>query len=144
MIEERRTMSKHVIQPVTRREMLLQCSAGFGMMALAALLGEAAEAAPNRALNPLAPKAPMFPARAKRVIFVFMHGGPSQVDTFDPKPLLIRDHGKPYPGEKPRVQFSQTGNLLRSPWEFKPYGQSGIPVSDLFPQVGSCADELCV
>ncbi len=122
--------------------MLQQCSAGFGMMALAALLGERADAAPNA--NPLAPKAPMFPARAKRVIFVFMHGGPSQVDTFDPKPLLTRDNGKPFPGEKPRVQFAQTGGLLASPWQFKPYGQSGIPVSELFPHVGACADDLCV
>src|SRR5271168_193922 len=99
-------MSRHFYQPLTRREMLQHCSAGFGMMALAALLGEQAGAAPSASLNPLAPKPPMFPAQAKRVVFLFMHGGPSQVDTFDPKPLLIRDHGKPYPFEKPRVQFS--------------------------------------
>lgn len=86
----------------------------------------------------------MFPAKAKRVIFLFMHGGPSQVDTFDPKPLLTRDNGKPLPFAKPRVQFAQTGNLLKSPWEFKKYGQSGIEVSDLFPHVGGCADDLCI
>src|SRR5207247_8248053 len=86
----------------------------------------------------------MFPAKANRVIFLFMHGGPSQVDTFDPKPLLTRDHGKPCPIAKPRVQFAQTGNLLKSPWEFKKYGQSGIEVSDLFPHVGGCVDDLCV
>jgi len=86
----------------------------------------------------------MFPARARRVIFLFMHGGPSQVDTFDPKPLLTPDSGKPYPFAKPRVQFAQTGNLLRSPWEFRRHGQSGIEVSTLFPHVGSCVDDLCV
>ena len=131
--------------------MLRQCSAGFGMVALAALLEEQARAdAPKSKIQhpksngPLAAKPPMFPAKAKRVIFLFMHGGPSQVDTFDPKPLLARDNGKPFPGAKPRVVFAQTGNLLKSPWEFKKYGQSGIEVSDLFPNVGQCVDDLCV
>jgi hypothetical protein len=122
--------------------MLKDCANGFGAIALAALLGEEAHAAP--AANPLAPKKPMFPVKAKRVIFLFMHGGPSQVDTFDPKPLLTRDNGKPYSGERPRVVFAQTGNLLKSPWEFKKYGQSGIEVSDLFPEVGKCVDDLCI
>ncbi|HLK60843.1 MAG TPA: DUF1501 domain-containing protein [Chthonomonadaceae bacterium] len=138
-------MSKHTIQPTTRREMLTQCGAGFGMLALAGLLGEEqARAATTPGRSPLAEKSPMFPARAKRVIFLFMHGGPSQVDTFDPKPLLTRDHGKPLPFAKPRVQFAQTGNLLKSPWEFKKYGQSGTEVSDLFPNVAQHVDDLCV
>ncbi len=137
-------MGRHIIQPVTRREMLMQCSAGFGMLALAGLFGEQSAALAAGAKNPLAPKPTMFPPRAKRIIFLFMHGGPSQVDTFDPKPLLTRDSGKPFPGAKPRVQFAQTGNLLRSPWEFKKYGQSGIEVSDLFPNVAQCVDDLCV
>jgi hypothetical protein len=139
--------------------MLRVCSGGFGALACAGLssLWSEAEAAPAAAKaagpgkrpggtreNPLAPKPPHFAPRAKRVIFLFMHGGPSQVDTFDPKPLLTRDSGKPYPFEKPRVQFAGTGNLLRSPWEFKKYGQSGLEVSDLFPNVGGCADDLCV
>lgn len=137
------------MRPMTRREMLRQCSGGFGMLALAGLLGDEALAAPagatrSRGPLPLAPKKPHFVPRAKRIIFVFMHGGPSQVDTFDPKPLLARDNGKPFPGAKPRVQFAETGNLLRSPWEFKKYGQSGIEVSDLFPHVGACVDDLCV
>ena len=68
---------------------------------------------------------PHFVSRAKRVIFLFMHGGPSHIDTFDHKPLLKRDHGKPLPFAKPRVQFAKTGNLLASPWEFKQHGQSG-------------------
>ena len=122
--------------------MLKSFSGGFGALALAGLMGEQAGA--STAVSPLAAKAPMFPARAKRVIFVFMHGGPSQVDTFDPKPLLTRDSGKPCPIAKPRVQFAETGNLLKSPWEFKQYGQSGTPVSDLFPNVGAMADDLCV
>jgi hypothetical protein len=140
-------MSNHFKQPVTRREMLTQCGSGFGMLALASLMAEQAQAAnvsSGKALMPLAVKAPMFPARAKRVIFLFMHGGPSQVDTFDPKPLLTRDSGKPFPGQQPRVQFAQTGNLLRSPWEFKKYGQSGIEVSDLFPHVAQHVDDMCV
>jgi Protein of unknown function (DUF1501) len=94
-------------------------------------------------VNPLAARPPLLPARAKRVIFLFMHGGPSHVDTFDYKPALIRDSGQPLPFEKPRIQFAKTSNLRKSPWEFKPYGQSGAMVSDLFPLVGACADDLC-
>lgn len=124
----------------TRREALQSAAAGFGWLALAGLLGSEAAAAPS----PLAPRAPMFPPRAKRVIFLFMKGGPSHVDTFDPKPLLDRDHGKPLPFEKPRVQFAPTGNLLKSPWSFKQYGQSGIPVSELFPHVAGCVDDICM
>jgi hypothetical protein len=78
------------------------------------------------------------------VIFLFMHGGPSSIDTFDYKPLLKRDTGKPLPFAKPRVQFSQTGNLLASPWEFRQHGQSGQWVSSLFPEVARCVDDLCV
>src|SRR5437868_175156 len=123
--------------PITRRDMLRHCGAGFGMVALAALLGEEAsgQTADSRrpAPGPLTPKPPMFKARCKRIIHLFPHGGPSQVDTFDPKAILTRDSGKAFPYSKPRVQFSATGNLLKSPWEFKHYGQSGIEVSDLFP-----------
>jgi hypothetical protein len=126
---------------LNRRDLLRQSASGFGWLALSALMAQEAQAAPP---DPLAPRKPMFPAKAKRVIFVFMHGGPSQVDTFDHKPLLDRDNGKPYSGPRPRVVFAQTGNLLKSPWEFRRYGQSGIEVSDLFPEVGKCADDLCV
>lgn len=129
-------------RPKTRREMLRDAASGFGLLALSALMGE--QEARAGAASPLAPKRPHFPARAKRVIFLFMHGGPSQVDTFDPKPLLTRDSGKPFPGQKPRVQFAQTGNLLGSPWEFRKYGQSGIEVSELFPHVAACVDDLCI
>ena len=138
-------MGNHFLQqPKTRREMLTQCSVGFGMLALAGLLSEEEARAVGVYKNPLAPKAPMFPAKAKRVIYLFMHGGPSQVDTFDPKPMLTRDNGKPLPFAKPRVQFAQTGNLLASPWAFKKYGQSGTEVSDLFPNVATMVDDICV
>jgi len=133
--------------PVLNRRQLLQRSAvGFGNLALLAMLADEARAAEaaEAAADPLAPKQPHFPARAKRVIFLFMKGGPSHVDTFDPKPLLQRDHGKPCPIEKPRVQFAPTGNLLRSPWSFKQYGQSGHPVSELFPHTAELVDDLCV
>ena len=125
---------------LSRREMLRTSSAGFGGLALAALLGGEAAAADN----PLAPKAPHFAAKAKRVIFLFMHGGPSHVDTFDHKPLLTRDDGKPLPFAKPRIVSSPTDNLLASPWKFQQYGQSGTWVSELFSHVGKCADDLCV
>lgn len=81
--------------------------------------------------------------RAKRVLFLFMKGGPSQVDTFDYKPQLKYDHGKPLPFAKPKVQFAKTGNLMRSPWEFSRYGESGHYVSELFPNVALHVDKLC-
>ena len=127
---------------VSRRAMLRGSAAGFGALALSSLL--AADTPPAAGESPLAERAPHFAARAKRVIFVFMHGGPSQVDTFDYKPLLERDHGKPLPFDKPRVVSSQTGNLLRSPWKFQQYGQSGAWVSELFPQVAQQVDDLCI
>jgi hypothetical protein len=127
----------------SRRQMLRQSTVGFGYLALSALLAEEAAAEKPSSPDPLAPKPPHFPARAKRVIFLFMKGGPSHVDTFDYKPLLQRDHGKPLPFAKPRVQFAPTGNLLRSPWRFRQYGQSGIAVSELFPHVARCVDDLC-
>ncbi len=126
--------------PHSRRELLTSLGAGFGAVALGGLargLGLA------ESTNPLAARAPHFTPRAKRVIFLFMHGGPSQVDTFDYKPLLQRDHGKPLPFEKPRIQFAQTGNLLASPWKFAQHGESGAWVSELFPSVATQVDKLC-
>jgi hypothetical protein len=120
--------------------MLERSGAGFGSLALAALLGEESARA---AADPLTPRAPHFPARARRVIFLFMHGGPSQVDTFDYKPLLERDNGKPLPFAKPRVVSGVTGNLLRSPWKFRRHGSSGAWVSELFPHLSRCVDQMC-
>lgn len=135
-------MHSQPILPLNRRTMLQRAAAGFGYVALQALLGrEKTRAAVE---NPLAPKSTHFPARAKRVVFIFMKGGPSHVDTFDPKPLLTRDHGKPYPFKQPRVQFAETGKLLKSPWSFKQFGQSGLPVSELFPNVAQHVDDLCI
>ncbi len=127
---------------LSRRAMLQRSAGGFGYLALQALLAQ--EQARAVVSNPLAAKQPPFPARAKRIVFLFMKGGPSHVDTFDPKPLLQRDDGKPYPFKQPRVQFAETGKLLKSPWKFKQYGQSGLPVSELFPNVAQCVDELCI
>ncbi len=129
--------------PVSRRESLRRAAAGFGSMAFAGLLAEEASAAAAPS-NPLEPKPPHFPARAKRIIFLFMKGGPSHMDTFDDKPLLRRDDGKPLPFAKPRVQFAETGKLLGSPWKFQKHGQSGIKVSSLFPHVAELVDDLCI
>ena len=93
--------------------------------------------------DPLAPKAPHHRPTAQRMLVLFMHGGPSQVDTFDYKPLLQRDSGKPLPFPKPRVTFAETGNLLGSPWKFRQYGDCGANVSELFPHVARHVDDLC-
>ncbi|MFN7767235.1 MAG: DUF1501 domain-containing protein [Planctomycetaceae bacterium] len=127
---------------VSRRTMLRQAAAGFGGLALAGLAAEPVQA--TGSANPLAPRDPQFTPTAKRVIFLFMHGGPSQVDTFDYKPLLERDHGKPLPFAKPRVFSSATGNLLKSPWKFQQYGESGAWVSELFPHVARHVDKMCI
>ena len=130
---------------LSRRQALRDSALGFGYLALASLLADESSAAPAQApRGPLAPREPHFPARAKRVIFLFMKGGPSHVDTFDFKPQLQKDDGKPLPFAKPRVQFAPTGNLLGSPWKFKKHGQSGIEVSELFPHVAECVDDLCI
>ena len=121
----------------SRRYLLRRAACGFGLMGLSGLMAEAAD--------PLAPKMPHFPAKAKRVIFMFMHGGPSHLDTFDPKPRLIKDNGKPLPFKRP-LTFAENNvqGLLKSPWEFKKHGQSGIEISELFPHLAKHADELCV
>ncbi len=115
----------------TRREMLQSASAGFGYLALAGI----ASAEQPAVTNPLAPKQPHFPARAKHVIFLCMQGGPSHVDTFDYKPQLMRDHGK---------SGKYGGSLLKSPWDFQQHGQSGLWISEIFPEVAQHADELCL
>jgi hypothetical protein len=122
--------------------MLANCANGFGGLALLSLLADAASADNGQIVKGLTGL--HHPARAKAVIFLYMDGGPSQMDTFDPKPRLITDHGKPLPFPVPATQFNNNGMILKSPWEFHRYGQSGLPVSDLFPQVATCADDLCV
>jgi hypothetical protein len=121
-------------------------ASGFGMLGLADLLSHAAKADDpvDAALNPLAVRAPQFPAKAKRVIFLFMSGGPSHVDLFDPKPRLAIDNGKPLPFEKPKLERTRTGNLLASPYKFNKSGKCGTEISELFPNLATCADDMCV
>jgi hypothetical protein len=141
----------------SRRDMLLRSASGFGALALLALSRERAfgglvgempgDVAPGGASSrsdPLAPRPTHFAARARSVIFLFMDGGPSQVDTFDPKPRLDREHGQPIKVRTHPTQFNNVGNVLRCPWKFRQYGENGLPVSDLFPHVGRCADDLAV
>ncbi|MEZ5403435.1 MAG: DUF1501 domain-containing protein [Bryobacteraceae bacterium] len=117
----------------TRRELLSQLGAGFGLTAFSAL----------QAQYTLAPRQPHFAAKAKHVIFLFLNGGMSQVDTFDPKPELQKRHGEPLPGGNPRTERT-TGSLFRSPFEFRRCGQSGLEVSEIFPEIGSLIDDVCV
>ncbi len=129
---------------LTRRAMLRDTACGFGWLGLSGLLAELASGASVNA-NPLAVRAPHFEPRAKRVIFLFMHGGPSSIDTFDPKQRLYQDNGKPLPIKRPLAfDDAPAGPLMKPLWDFKPGGKSGIPVSDLFPHVRDCADDLCV
>ncbi len=137
--------------PLTRRQMLTRCASGFGGVALAGLMsgksfGQQISQAPAiQKAGPLAPKPSHFTAKAKSVIFLYMDGGPSQVDTFDFKPDLIK-----FNGEDPRkaigklepTQFNSIGKVMQSPWKFKQYGESGAWVSDLFPHVAQCVDDI--
>jgi hypothetical protein len=135
-------------QPTSRREMLQQTAGGFGAVALAALLNESAFGevlqSERRTGDPLAARPPHHRPRAKQVIFLYMDGGPSQVDTFDPKPRLDKEHGQPIKMKVQPTQFDNVGKVLKSPWKFRQYGESGIPISDLFPYTAQCADDLCV
>ncbi len=129
----------------SRREALGRIACGFGGVALAGLLATEGQASPPTThAYPLAPQPPHFPARARRVIFLFMHGGVSHVDSFDPKPELARRNGQPLPFPKPSFEFAPTGNLLASPWKFRKHGESGTEVSELFPHLAGCVDNLCV
>jgi hypothetical protein len=112
--------------------MLRSFASGFGMLGVAELLA----AGGTDSANPLAVRVPHFAARAKRVIYLFMSGGPSHVDLFDPKPKLAELNGKPLPFEKPKLERTRTGNLLGSPWTFAKHGQSGAEISELFPAPG--------
>ena len=136
-------------QLLTRREALCRGGMGMGALALSGLMTEAGLIAPARAaapgqvgLTPLAPKAAPYAGKAKRVVHLFMNGGPSHVDTFDPKPMLTRYHGKEIPSNRPTER--KTGAAFKSPFSFKKYGQSGLEVSEIFSKVGGLADDLCV
>jgi hypothetical protein len=131
---------------MTRREMLRRIGGGFGVLGLAGVLQSTCNAASGAAdTNPLALRQSHFPARAKRIIFLFMNGGPSHVDTFDPKPSLAK-----YNGQRPAaLNAINTGRpakttLMQSPFKFAKHGQSGIEVSEIYPEIASCIDDICV
>lgn len=130
----------------SRRNWLQQLGCGFGGLALADLLHRQlnANTASDRAANPFAEQPSHHAAKAKRVIFLYMPGGPSHVDLLDPKPRLEVDNGKPLPFEKPKLERTKTGNLLASPWKFAKHGESGIEVSELLPGLASRIDDVCV
>lgn len=136
----------HFPHRLTRRQMLKRFASGFGMLGFAGMLGDSivSEALAGTTSSALVVRPPQFRARAKRIIFLFMSGGPSHVDLFDPKPSLARDNGKPLPFEKPKLERTKTGNLLGSPWKFSKHGQSGTDVSELLPHLSTCVDDLCV
>lgn len=137
-------MSRHHPESIddrflVRREFLQRCGMGMGGLMLAPMMGEGAS---QIGINPLAPRSPQFAPTAKRVIHLFMNGGPSQVDTFDPKPELTRFHGKELPLSLKTER--KTGTAFKSPYSFKKHGESGLEVSEIFPHVAACADDLCV
>ncbi len=130
---------------LSRREILKQAANGFGALAMTALLENSTLGAPGSLRSStLSNRPPQYPAKARNVIFLFMDGGPSQVDTFDPKPRLDREHGQPIKMKVPATQFDNVGNVLKSPWEFKRYGQCGTPVSELFPNVAQSVDDMAI
>ena len=128
--------NEHTRSAMSRREALCRCANGFGGMALLSMLARDSASA--------ATHAPHFPAKARSVIFLFMDGGPSQMDTFDPKPRLRTDHGKALPFKPPTTVFNISDKILGSPFEFKKYGQSGAEVSELFRNVGECVDDIAI
>ncbi|MBC8001740.1 MAG: DUF1501 domain-containing protein [Opitutaceae bacterium] len=123
---------------ITRREMLRQCSTGFGMLALAGLMSQ-------KSFGALRPPATDFMPRARSVIFCYMSGGVSHLDSFDPKPLLKKLAGQPMPVKIERTMFNNNGKIFPSPFGFRQYGASGMPISSMFPRIAeSCADDLAV
>ncbi|MBW3539036.1 MAG: DUF1501 domain-containing protein [Planctomycetes bacterium] len=126
---------------LSRRELLRRTGCGFGMLALAGLCADEAEAA---AVNPLAPKAPHHPPRASRVIFIFMQGGPSHVDTYDYKPRLAQDDGRNVDFRNARAMKVQPERVFKSPWKFARHGECGQWVSELFPHMARYVDDYCV
>lgn len=132
---------------LSRRDLLCRGGMGMGALALRGLLGDALGGEAHKAGildSPLAPRQPHFPAKAKRVIHLFMNGGPSHVDTFDPKPALDKYDGQSLPESMHLITERRTGTVMRSPFKFQRHGQSGIEVSEIFPHVAECIDDICV
>src|SRR5438067_1487506 len=132
---------------LTRRQLLSRMGNGFAALGLAGVLGEEAARADVHksaaAMAPMSPKPAGLPGKAKRVIFLFMNGGPSHVDTFDPKPMLTKYHGQPLPYTNLPTE-RKTGTCYKSPFQFKKYGQSGIEVSEIFPHIAENIDDIAV
>jgi hypothetical protein len=133
-----------MIRRFSRRDVLRRATLGFGALALADLLGRRAAFA-REAGSPLAARPPHFAPCARRIIYIFLDGGLSHLDSYDYKPLLLRDDGKPLPQSivKPKFTFAPTGALLKSPFRWKQWGQSGMWASDLFPETNKLIDDLC-
>ena len=130
--------------PITRRELLSRAGMGFGMIGLGGLFADEGMPVAQAQTNIQSlPKLPHFRPRAKHIIHYFLAGGPSQVDTFDPNPMLAKYHGKHLPVRNPRTE-NETGAAVMSPFEFKKYGESGLEVSELFREVGEQIDDFCV
>ncbi len=133
---------------VTRREILKEAACGFGAVALSGLLADRSYAGlvdeSDAESSNYIQGHTHFPAKVKRIVYLYMDGGPSQVDTFDPKPALEKENGNPFKMKIEKTQFNNIGKTLASPWKFRQYGESGIPVSDLFPHVAKHADSLAV
>jgi len=141
------TRRPHSCPTRTRREFIEDAFCGFGSIALASMLHQQQLRADDGVLNRLAPKPGHLNPKAKSVIFLFMSGGPSHLETFDPKPLLNQLHGQSRPKEfgEAKYQFiSPTAKLFGTKRTFKKYGESGIEVSDLFPHLGQCIDDMAV
>lgn len=133
---------------LTRRDFFCRCGMGMGAISLAALFGEVSAMLPSAqaadSIHPLAPKEPHFPARARRVVHIFLNGGLSHVDSFDPKPALEKHAGKQLPDENHLRTERKTGAAFPSPFRFQQRGQSGLEISNLFPRIAECADDLCI
>ncbi|MGJ8696437.1 MAG: DUF1501 domain-containing protein [Verrucomicrobiaceae bacterium] len=128
-------MSSRIEQMLRRREFMGRGAMGFGSLALSSLLQQETRGVV---------RAPHFQPKAKSVIFLYMDGGVSHVDSFDPKPLLAKENGQKPKFKVDKTVFNNNGNILKSPWEFKNRGESGLPISELFPHIAKCADDLCV
>lgn len=130
--------------PASRRDFLARTGCGFGLTALASLAQQAAYGASPVDDGSLLPREPHFPPLATRVIFLYIDGGPSAMDLFDPKPLLAKEHGQPIKMKVQPTQFDNVGTVLKSPWEFHNHGESGLPLSTLIPHIAKQADDLCI
>lgn len=138
--------NRFINSSLSRREMLCVCKTGFGSLAMMSLFGTCKPKSESRDLLTRLGQAPQFIPKVKNIIFLYMDGGVSQVDSFDPKPRLAKENGED-PAKKFKVdatQFNNVGKILKSPWQFKQYGDCGMPVSELFPNIAGCVDDIAL